>query len=70
MVVQWSYFSDAGETEPRFTLPWKNWQRYGNILLADERGRKAKMEDIAVFAELPASVFESPEPVDVMVFVK
>jgi hypothetical protein len=69
-VEQWSYFRDAGETEPRFTLPWKNWQRYGNILLADERGRKSKMEDIAVFAELPASVFESPEAVDVMVFVK
>jgi hypothetical protein len=70
LVEQWSYFSDAGDGEPRFTLPWENWQRYGNILLADERGRSSKMEDIAVFQELPASVFESPEAVDVMSFVK
>lgn len=70
LVEQWSYFNDAGDAEPQFTLPWKDWQRYGKILLADERGRPSKMEDIAVFDELPASVFESPEPVNIMSFAK
>lgn len=70
LVIQWSYFTHADDAEPRFTLPWKNWQRYGDILLSDDRGRSSKMEDIAVFDELPASVFNSPEPVDIMAYVK
>ena len=70
LVIQWSYFSNAEDPEPRFTLPWLNWQKYGNILLSDGRGRPSKMEDIAVFEYLPALVFESPDAVDIMSFVK
>ena len=70
LVVQWSYFENASNAEPNFTLPWQDWKRYGNILLSDDRGRSAKMEDVAVFDELPASVFNSPEPVDIMTYVK
>lgn len=70
LVVQWSYFANASDEKPGFTLPWINWKRYGNILLSDDRGRNSKMEDVAVFDELPASVFNSPEPMDIMSYVK
>jgi len=41
-------------------------QNYGNILLSNDRG-KYKHTDIAVFDELPASVFEDPGPVDLLI---
>ena len=65
MVEQWSFFSEASDEEPRFISPWKNWQKYGEILLSDDRGQR-KHNDIAVFDNLPAVVFESPEPVEMM----
>jgi hypothetical protein len=62
LVEQWSYFRDAADTEPGFTAAWERWQRFGNIMLATGHGRDADW-DIAVFSDLPASVFESPDPV-------
>lgn len=69
LVEQWSFFRNAADEAPAFTNPWSNWKKYGNILLSDERGR-GKHSDIAVFEELPASVYESPAAVDMMGFVK
>jgi hypothetical protein len=63
LVEQWDFYAQAADSEPRFRVPWGNWQRYGQILLSDDRGERDQSE-IGVFAELPASVFESPEPVD------
>lgn len=63
LVEQWDYFPDAGDEEPRFQSPWHNWQRYGEILLSDDRG-DSDHTDIAVFAELPEAVLSSPAPVD------
>lgn len=69
LVTQWSYFRNAADKEPRFTRPWQNWKKYGNIMLADDHGR-SKHTDVAVFDELPKSVFESSNPVDIMSFFK
>jgi hypothetical protein len=63
LVGQWDYFAKATDEKPRTSTPWTNWQHYGNILLSDERGR-GKHTDLAVFDDLPISVFESPAPVD------
>lgn len=63
LVGQWDYFEKATDEKPRTSTPWTNWQRYGNILLSDERGR-GKHTDLAVFDALPVSVFENPAPVD------
>ena len=63
LVEQWDYFSDATHEEPQFSSPWHNWQRYGRILLSDNRGERAHT-DIAVLSELPPEVLSSPEPVD------
>jgi len=63
LVEQWDFFADAGDEEPRFQIPWHNWQRYGEILLSDDRG-DSDHTDIAVFAQLPEEVLLSPEPVN------
>lgn len=63
LVEQWSYYDKAGETEPRFTLPWKGWEKFGNIMLATGRGRDADW-NIAVHDSLPPSVFSDPGPVE------
>jgi hypothetical protein len=69
LVEQWDYYRNASDEEPGFKIPWSSWQQYGRIMLSDDRGR-AKHTDLAVFDELPASVFESPEPVDMMAYAK
>ena len=63
LVEQWDFFATAGDAKPRFRIPWRGWQRYGRILLSGERGEHA-LTGIAVYDELPASVFESPAPID------
>ncbi len=62
LVTQWAFYADAADAEPKFTGPWANWQPYGHIWLADDRGR-GKHTDIAVFDQLPASVFTDPAAV-------
>ena len=65
LVKQWAYYVNAADAEPKFTGPWANWQSFGHIWLADDHG-KLKHTDIAVFDQLPASVFTDPAPVDLM----
>jgi pyrroloquinoline quinone biosynthesis protein B len=68
LVEQWSYFADAADAEPVFVCPWRDWKQYGRIMLSGDRGelngRTARLTGIAVFDELPESVFTSPDPVD------
>ena len=63
LVEQWDYYADADDEEPQFSSPWLDWQRYGMILLSDNRGERSHT-DIAVLDVLPPGVFSSPEPVD------
>jgi hypothetical protein len=69
LVAAWSFYRNASDEKPSWTMPWQNWKKHGNILLSDDRGRR-KHSDIAVFDELPESVFENPAQVDMMSFVK
>lgn len=63
LVGHWDYFTNASDEKPRVSNVWGNWQRFGNIMLSDDRGR-GKHTDFAVFETLPASVFTDPAPVD------
>ncbi len=63
LVTYWKYFMDATDPAPRFSTPWRDYQKHGNILLASDRGQK-KNTGLAVFEHMPASVFESPAPID------
>lgn len=69
LVEQWSYYSDATDEEPGFTLPWKNWRRYGDIMLSDSRGTRPdgspfELPNVGVYEELPDALFEDPERID------
>ncbi len=61
LVTAWSFFTNAGDEAPRFKLPWSNWKSYGTIMLADSFGERGH-KDVAAFSELPAAVFEKPDP--------
>ncbi len=64
LVEEWAFFKDAKDQEPGFVLPWHGWKKFGPILLATDHGPDTGGDwNIAVFNGLPASVFESPEPV-------
>ena len=65
LVTQWSFFTNATDEEPRFTMPWINWEKHGNIMLSADRG-KPKHTDVAVLETLPEQVYQSPEAVDLV----
>lgn len=54
MVRQWAYFPKADMEAPRFVLPWKDYKKYGNILLSGNRGEYT-ISDIKVMDEWPDS---------------
>ncbi len=56
LVRQWSFWPSATDEEPRFTLPWNGWQRFGGIMLATEHGRAADWA-IEVLDEVPEGTF-------------
>ncbi|KAA3658352.1 MAG: hypothetical protein DWQ10_11345 [Calditrichaeota bacterium] len=63
-VEQWSYYTRFDDAKPRITNPWTDWQQYGKIWLSSNRGKRS-FSQIAVFDQVPKSVFEKPEPIDV-----
>lgn len=62
LVLAWSYFERASDPEPKFTLPWAGWTRFGDIWLATDHGKPSDWE-IRVPRELPDAVFEGPAPI-------
>lgn len=65
LVGEWSFYAQASDAEPRFTLPWKAWRRVGAIMLAGDHGRDEPDWKLAVFDQLPPVVFTSPDSVKV-----
>jgi len=63
LVEQWNFFNSHTDDEPLFKTPWAKWTRHGNVLLSGDRGQR-QLNDIAVYEDLPESVFTSPEPVN------
>ena len=69
LVRQWSYYANAEDQEPGFTLPWDNWQSYGAIMLSDSRGTRPDgasflLPNVGVYEDLPDTVFEDPARLD------
>lgn len=62
LVEAWSFYAEASDEKPRFTLPWAGWKRFGRVLIATDHGRGHDWA-IAAPEALPDSVFESPAPV-------
>ena len=63
LVEQWDYYAKATDPEPRFQIPWRDWRRFGRILLSDDRGESSH-SDLRVFDALPDSVYSDPAAVD------
>ncbi len=63
LVGEWRYYRNASDAEPGFTLPWKGWQRVGSLMLCSDHGRNDVDWQLAVYDELPRTVFTSPEAV-------
>ena len=64
LVEQWSFYATREERAPAFTTPWSAWQPHGRVLLSGDRGGGRRLTDIAVYEELPASVYRSPAPIE------
>ncbi len=68
LVEQWDFYRDKTDEKPAFKVPWRDWKRYGRIMISGDRGemngKAARLTDIAVFDELPASIFNSAEDID------
>ncbi|MCG7530381.1 hypothetical protein MHM98_03275 [Psychrobium sp. MM17-31] len=60
LIKEFAFYPTVNTNKPRFRLPWANWQQYGTIKLADNRG-KSGMTPISVFDELPQTIFTSPQ---------
>lgn len=56
LVRQWAYFSNATDEEPKFILPWDDYQTYGDLLLSGDRGER-QITDIRVMEEVPRAAF-------------
>ena len=63
LVCQWAFYRDANQDSANFILPWTNYQQYGEIMLADNRGER-NLDDVMVYDSLPEEVFTSLAPVE------
>jgi hypothetical protein len=57
LISQWAFFKNYNEEMPQFITPWKDYKPYGNILLANDRGRNG-ITNIAVMESVKDGVFE------------
>lgn len=69
LVGQWSYYRDAADAEPQFTRLWRNWKRYGKVMLSNDRGEGRGgnafiLPNVGAYDTVPASAFESPTRID------
>lgn len=56
LVIQWAFFTNFEDKEPRFKTPWKDYSKHGNIMLSGNRGKNS-LTDIAVLETVEESVF-------------
>lgn len=64
LVAKWAYFKMAAQDSANFTTPWQNYQKYGNLMLSDDRGR-AKLSAIKVLDKVPEKLLTTFEKVEV-----
>jgi hypothetical protein len=62
LVGEWTFYRNADDAEASFTRPWADWKRVGRIMLAGDHGGDKEWK-LASYDELPRSVFENPDPV-------
>ena len=56
LVSQWAHYRKADDEKPNFTMPWKAYERHGDILLSGDRGPR-KLTEIKTFDKMPDAFF-------------
>ncbi len=56
LVSQWAHYRKADDEKPNFVLPWKDYQKAGNVMLSGDRGAR-KITEIEVLDSLPEATF-------------
>ncbi|TBN16798.1 hypothetical protein EYD46_07215 [Hyunsoonleella pacifica] len=56
LIKQWAFFTKFNDKEPRFTMPWDNYQKAGDILLSFNRS-KFGPKNVKVKQEFNAKLF-------------
>lgn len=56
LITQWAYYPDSSALEPQFVTPWADYNKYGEIWLASNRG-KYELSDIQVMETVPDGTF-------------
>ncbi len=56
LVNQWAYFDKNLDSIPRFSTPWSDYQKYGDILLSGNRGKNS-LSEIEVLDSLETAIF-------------
>ena len=64
-MAYWQHYSDASDPEPRFTMAWTDWERYGPIMLSATREDMdgnigLRFEDLEASTTVPQGVFQGP----------
>ena len=57
LVKQWAYYPEAAMDTPQFMLPWDDYDTYGSLQLAGDRGER-DISDIQVMNDVPEDDFE------------
>jgi hypothetical protein len=57
LVTQWAYFRTAADEQENIRSPWRDYRRYGNILLSGDRGEGRQLNEIAVLKKVPKTAF-------------
>ena len=58
LVNQWAFYGQASDPEPRFVMPWNDYQPHGKIKLSGNRGQRS-LEDIEVAEVMDDAIFEN-----------
>jgi hypothetical protein len=56
LVKQWAFYRENTMEEPNFITPWLGYDKYGNVLLAGDRGER-DITNIEVRSEFDPSIF-------------
>ena len=61
LISEFAFYPTVETEEPRFRMPWTDYQTFGKVLLADNRGNKG-MAPVGVYDALGAGVMSSNTP--------
>jgi len=63
LITQWDFYTKASDAEARFSTPWGEYKKHGNLLLSGDRGQR-DLTNIAVLNDVPSNYFSSLEKID------